>query len=194
MFFMPFQKGNQNYSKLNTVWNKGKRGIQIGYWKGKTFSEEIRKKMSEAKKGKKGHEAWNKGLPQEQQPSFGKKHSKETKRKMSENRKGKGLNNRARLGMRPSNWKGGYENTLMLLRKRRIMKLGNGGAHTLGDWETLKAQYNWTCPSCKKQEPKIKLTEDHIIPISKGGSDNIENIQPLCKSCNSRKKVKIIKY
>ncbi len=79
----------------------------------------------------------------------------------------------------------GYDAFRSHRRRERIK--GNGGSHTLGEWETLKAQHNWTCFLCKKKEPEIKLTEDHIIPSSKGGSDNIENIQPLCRSCNSKK-------
>lgn len=87
-----------------------------------------------------------------------------------------------------------YENKLWQNNQRRVKKLGNGGSHSLSDWETLKAQYNWTCLCCKKSEPTIILSRDHIIPLSKGGSDNIENIQPLCRSCNSIKNNKIIKF
>lgn len=68
------------------------------------------------------------------------------------------------------------------------------GSHTFGEWQLLKKQYGNICPACGRGEPKIKLTEDHIIPLSKGGSDFIENVQPLCVSCNTRKHTKVIKY
>jgi len=65
---------------------------------------------------------------------------------------------------------------------------------TFGEWDLLKKQYGYTCPCCNKSEPDIKLTLDHIIPLSKGGTNNIENIQPLCMDCNLRKHTKTIRY
>lgn len=61
-------------------------------------------------------------------------------------------------------------------------------------WEMVKKQYDYTCLCCKKKEPDIKLTIDHIIPISKGGLNIRKNIQPLCLTCNLKKRNKTIDY
>ena len=101
-------------------------------------------------------------------------------------------------GHTPHNYKGGISKTReyrnFYNRRREAKKKGAIGSFTFGEWKNLKAQYNWTCPSCRRSEPDIKLTQDHVVPISKGGSNNIENIQPLCGSCNSQKYTEVIKY
>lgn len=42
----------------------------------------------------------------------------------------------------------------------------------------------WTCKGCGTH---VNLTVDHIVPWSAGGSDELDNLQTLCRSCNSRK-------
>lgn len=96
-------------------------------------------------------------------------------------------------GVHSPYFKGGYENHLKLNRQRAA-QIKIIGDHTPQEWEILKAKYNYMCLCCKQREPEIKLSRDHIMPISKGGSDNISNIQPLCGSCNSIKRDKIISY
>lgn len=74
-------------------------------------------------------------------------------------------------------------------RKRKYLKRSNypGVTHTIHEWEDLKQRHENTCLRCKKSEPEIRLTADHIVPLSKGGSDCIGNIQPLCIKCNQIK-------
>jgi len=61
---------------------------------------------------------------------------------------------------------------------------GAPGSHTLDEWDALKRKHKFSCACCGK---RVKLTKDHIIPIVKGGSDEITNIQPFCFPCNVSK-------
>lgn len=67
------------------------------------------------------------------------------------------------------------------------------GRFTLEEWEQKLQQFGNRCANlfCRKL---TKLTVDHIIPIILGGPNTIDNIQPLCKSCNSKKGVKVIRF
>jgi 5-methylcytosine-specific restriction endonuclease McrA len=77
---------------------------------------------------------------------------------------------------------------------RRARKLQAKGSHTDKEWQELKYFYHFTCLCCRRQEPEIKLTRDHVIPLIQGGTDSIDNIQPLCSQCNSKKNNKHIDY
>jgi 5-methylcytosine-specific restriction endonuclease McrA len=47
------------------------------------------------------------------------------------------------------------------------------------------ARDRWTCQYCGRE--RGNLTVDHVIPRSKGGSSNWENIVTCCAPCNRRK-------
>ncbi len=56
--------------------------------------------------------------------------------------------------------------------------------HINNVWKMMNGEYCWYCLSkFQKQE----LTIEHIFPRSKGGSNDIDNIVLVCKSCNSSK-------
>ena len=78
-------------------------------------------------------------------------------------------------------------------QNRRALEM-QAGEYTAREWQQLKKRHNYTCLSCGKREPEIKLTADHVIPLSRGGSNTIDNIQPLCITCNKQKATKKTDY
>lgn len=56
---------------------------------------------------------------------------------------------------------------------------------TPAQWREMKNAYQNDCVYCGKKTQR--LTQDHITPLSKGGSHTASNIVPACKSCNSQK-------
>lgn len=56
-------------------------------------------------------------------------------------------------------------------------------------WEKILIKYDCRCANCGRHEIEIRLDQDHKIPRLRGGGDNEENWQPLCKECNNFKSV-----
>lgn len=67
------------------------------------------------------------------------------------------------------------------------------GSHTEREWNSLVVAWGWRCFYCAKPvneeaEPIWDaLTKDHLVPLSRGGSDDIGNIVPACFNCNRLK-------
>lgn len=47
--------------------------------------------------------------------------------------------------------------------------------------------YDYQCQNCLEYFPLKELTVDHVIPQSKGGTNDPCNLVPMCKPCNSSK-------
>lgn len=84
------------------------------------------------------------------------------------------------------------DKTLVWTNNRRTRLLCNGEKVEVDEWTALKEFYGNKCLCCERSD--LKLTMDHVMPVSMGGRNLIENIQPLCGSCNSRKNNKTIDY
>ena len=72
--------------------------------------------------------------------------------------------------------------------RRYARERGAEGSHTAQEWRDKCAEFGHLCAYCGK---KRKLTRDHVVPVSRCGSDDIANIVPACKSCNSKKRARL---
>lgn len=54
-------------------------------------------------------------------------------------------------------------------------------------WTAVKEKTDFKCSHCGATEPPAKLSPDHRIPRSRGGTNDDDNWQPLCEQCNNAK-------
>jgi len=85
---------------------------------------------------------------------------------------------RGRYRIRPEHFKTKSHN-------RRAMQAGAAGALSESDWQEILSVFGHRCAYCL--EWRADLERDHVIALTRGGSNGPENIVPACRACNARK-------
>jgi hypothetical protein len=61
-------------------------------------------------------------------------------------------------------------------------------------WEAIRslvfARDDYTCTYCGSRQPPLHC--DHVVPVSRGGSDEMSNLATACKRCNLSKGDKLL--
>ncbi len=78
------------------------------------------------------------------------------------------------------------EMRLEALRVNRSARSQTGAREPVPQ-EVQRAVWQRDCGRCVKCGNEERLHFDHIIPVSKGGSNSVQNVQVLCMKCNLRK-------
>lgn len=82
----------------------------------------------------------------------------------------------------------GHKNAMT--RNRRARLRGAEGTHTWRDVAGLLVAQAGVCAMCP-EEIILNFHVDHIVPVSKGGRNDVSNLQLLCPPCNMSKSDKV---
>ncbi len=93
------------------------------------------------------------------------------------------LKNAVQERAKTAKWK--RENPILHRAYNRLRTLARKG-HWLTDaeWDEVLTAYGRVCLKCGSPH----VTVDHVVPLTHGGTDTKDNVQPLCRPCNSSKK------
>lgn len=107
------------------------------------------------------------------------------------------LNNPEKVRRLRQRWSAAHpEQRKAISHKRRALKRGNGGTYTAQDIRNKLIAQKHTCYYChntlKKRGKKYLYHVEHVVPISKGGSNWPDNIVIACPTCNQKKGDKLL--
>lgn len=71
----------------------------------------------------------------------------------------------------------------------KALKRGAVGTHTQAEIEALVRKQKYRCANCGASI-RNEYHADHKVPLARGGSNDIGNIEMLCPPCNLRKSAK----
>ena len=107
--------------------------------------------------------------------------------------------NAERKALGTKRWREQHPSRMLAMRKiqnarRRALLIGASGDYTPREWMALVSWYGNRCLRCGATGPETKITPDHVVPLALGGSNSIDNLQPLCWSCNAAKGARVADY
>ena len=78
-------------------------------------------------------------------------------------------------------------------KRRRARKKNAPGDYTWREWMACLERFDFHCAYCDEPFTADRLpTQDHLIPLVRGGHHTDSNIVPACRSCNSRKRTRTL--
>lgn len=75
-----------------------------------------------------------------------------------------------------------------LRANRRAREVGAPGTYTWAEVMKVFIQLGRTCAYCRQPVASGRLEPDHVVPLSRGGSNSITNVLPSCRDCNADKR------
>lgn len=90
-------------------------------------------------------------------------------------------------------WKRNNKDKVNLINRRRKLLTRNAeGSFTIDNILMILEEQDNQCPGCFRGFSKeLPYTVDHFVPLIRGGTNHKENLQLMCKSCNSRKQASL---
>ena len=79
------------------------------------------------------------------------------------------------------------------MNDRRMREKNAPGSCTPAEWAAILDEFNYCCAYCLRHESVAgKMSIDHMTPLTRGGSNDPDNLVPACRSCNSSKHDKTV--
>lgn len=101
------------------------------------------------------------------------------------------INHRDKILASVYSWQSEHKHLVNQYKKKNGLSRRSAfaGSIDMAAWAKKLKRLGGRCQLCGSTE---RISIDHILPIAKGGSNEIRNLQPLCIPCNCRKNAKIL--
>jgi HNH endonuclease len=76
-----------------------------------------------------------------------------------------------------------YQLVSLVLSEKRVPRIKLSDV----DWQQILEAHQSRCPVCSRSEPEVRFQQDHKVPRTRGGGNEMSNFQPLCDECNNFK-------